>query len=187
MRAMVSSVSATAPSSRKPTTVAVTTGWAAPQSDRAATRAANNLAILSRPWESAPGVLRLPSGRFVRGRGLSRPLRDGPFPEFGLYLLSDMPPPVARDARWVRWPDFRLPVDRRDAPDALREAWRRAEGERWRSPVAVDGEDRDRAGLHRRVRRCVAAPGSGLRPRALRPASGRDAWQRRYVRRFSAP
>ena len=34
------------------------------------------------------------------------------------------------NARWVRWPDFRLPADRGDAQDALYEAWRRAVGER---------------------------------------------------------
>ncbi|WP_427174909.1 protein-tyrosine phosphatase family protein [Arthrobacter sp. 92] len=34
------------------------------------------------------------------------------------------------DARWLRWPDFRLPADKHDAVDALTEAWRRAETER---------------------------------------------------------
>lgn len=34
------------------------------------------------------------------------------------------------NARWVRWPDFRLPADRGDAQDALYVAWRRAAGER---------------------------------------------------------
>lgn len=34
------------------------------------------------------------------------------------------------DARWVRWPDFRLPKDRDDAKDALREAWLRSTTER---------------------------------------------------------
>ena len=37
------------------------------------------------------GVLRLPSGRLVRGRGLSRPLPEGPAPAFGLYLLGRDP------------------------------------------------------------------------------------------------
>lgn len=76
------------------------------------------------------GVLRLPSGRLVRGRGLSRPLPAGPGPDFALYPLICQPPPVPWEARWVRWPDFRLPPDRADAADALRQAWARAEAER---------------------------------------------------------
>jgi protein-tyrosine phosphatase len=81
-------------------------------------------------WESAAGVLRLPSGRLVRGRGLRRPLPAGQAPTFALYLLGRQPPPVPWEARWVRWPDFRLPSDRADAADALHQAWARAEAER---------------------------------------------------------
>ena len=78
-------------------------------------------------WEpSADGVLRLPSGRLVRGRGLRHPVPAGPEPTFGLYLLGQQPSPVPWEARWVRWPDFRLPSDRADAAGALREAWERA-------------------------------------------------------------
>ncbi len=76
------------------------------------------------------GVLRLPSGRLVRGRGLSRPLPEGPAPAFGLYLLSREPSAVSWEARWLRWPDFWLPCDRAAAGDALREAWARATAER---------------------------------------------------------
>ncbi|MFD1939526.1 MULTISPECIES: protein-tyrosine phosphatase family protein [Nonomuraea] len=76
------------------------------------------------------GVLRLPSGRLVRGRGLRRPLPEGPEPGFALYLLGHEPPPTAWEARWLRWPDFWLPSDRVSAGDALREAWARAETER---------------------------------------------------------
>ncbi len=76
------------------------------------------------------GVLRMPSGRLVRGRGLHRALPEAPFPEFGLYLLEGAPEPVSWPARWVRWPDFRLPANIADAGDALRDAWRRAAAER---------------------------------------------------------
>lgn len=82
-------------------------------------------------WEAAtPGVLLLPSGRLVRGRGLRRPLPEGTPPQFGLYLLRARPAPAPWDSRWIRWPDFRLPADRDDAQDALREAWCRSELER---------------------------------------------------------
>ncbi|WEV28420.1 protein-tyrosine phosphatase family protein [Streptomyces sp. 71268] len=82
-------------------------------------------------WEpAAAGVLRLPSGRLVRGRGLRHPLPDGPRPDFALYLRGRRPPPVAWEARWVRWPDFWLPKDRAAFGQALRQAWARAEAER---------------------------------------------------------
>jgi len=80
-------------------------------------------------WDGAAGVLRLPSGLRVRGRGLRRPLPEGPLPEFGVYLLG-RPPELPWESTWVRWPDFRLPSD----PDALRtalaEVHRRAATER---------------------------------------------------------
>ncbi|MEU0492005.1 protein phosphatase [Nocardiopsis sp. NPDC006139] len=63
----------------------------------------------------AAGVLRLPSGRLVRGRPLARPLPEGPVPDLGVYLFHKAPPPVPWESRWVRWPDFRLPAD----PEAL--------------------------------------------------------------------
>jgi hypothetical protein len=82
-------------------------------------------------WDpSAPGVLRLPSDRLVRGRGLSRPLPDGPRPAFGLYLLGQPPPEVPWESRWLRWPDFRLPAVKADVLPALTEAWQRAAVER---------------------------------------------------------
>jgi hypothetical protein len=63
-------------------------------------------------WDpAAPGVLLLPSGRLLRGRGLGRPEPQGPPPDFGLYLLGKPPPPTAWESRWLRWPDFRLPRD----------------------------------------------------------------------------
>src|SRR5664279_2878031 len=76
------------------------------------------------------GVLCLPSGRLVRGRGLRRPVPDGALPEFGLYLLGKPPARMPWDTRWLRWPDFRLPADQDDARDALGDTWCRAEDER---------------------------------------------------------
>jgi protein-tyrosine phosphatase len=82
-------------------------------------------------WEpEMAGVLRLPSGRLIRGRGLSRTLPAGPQPTFALYLLGREPAIVPWEARWLRWPDFGLPSDPAAAADALREALARARTER---------------------------------------------------------
>jgi hypothetical protein len=140
------------------------------------------------PWdENATGVLRLPSGRLLRGRGLRYPLAPGaPTPSYALYLLGRQPPEVSWEFRWLRWPDFRLPVDRVDARAALSEAWERAAGERvevacgggrGRTGTALaclavlDGVPADEAVAYVRAhydRRAVETP-----------------WQRRYVARFS--
>src|SRR5215471_14522451 len=80
------------------------------------------LACVIAAWEPAlAGVLRLPSGRLVRGRGLRRPLPAGLEPAFALYLLGRPPPRVPWEARWIRWPDFWLPADRAAAAAALHE------------------------------------------------------------------
>jgi protein-tyrosine phosphatase len=133
-------------------------------------------------------VLWLPSGRAVRGRGLRQPPPEGPLPEFALYLLGDTPPPVAWEARWVRWPDFRLPTDRHDAQDALREAWQRAEVER--VEVACDG-GRGRTGT---ALACMAVL-DGVPPsdavafvrEHYDPRAVETPWQKRYVARFPVP
>jgi len=74
-------------------------------------------------WDQdTPGVLRLPSGRLVRGRGLRNGLPPGQAPTFGVYLLGTKPDPVNWDSRWIRWPDFRLPADRDEARRIFAEA-----------------------------------------------------------------
>jgi len=126
----------------------------------------------------------LPSGRLVRGRGLSRPLPDGPEPALALYLLGRQPPPVAWESRWLRWPDFGLPSDRPAMVEALREAWARAETER--VEIACAG------GHGPPGRRWPASPystgaqrrGGRVRAGALLAPGRRDTWQRRFVGRF---
>ena len=81
-------------------------------------------------WAPAPGVVELPDGRRVRGRALRRPPPPGPTPTFGVYLLGQPPAPTAWEARWVPWPDFRLPRERAVALAALTEAYERAARER---------------------------------------------------------
>jgi protein-tyrosine phosphatase len=143
---------------------------------------------VSGAWDpAAPGVLRLPSGRLVRGRGLSRPLPDGVRPDFGLYLLGASPPPVAWESLWLRWPDFRLPADRAAVRPALTAAWQRAATER--VEVACAG-GRGRTGT---ALACLAIL-DGV-PAATAVAFVREHYsrhavetpaQRRYVARFTA-
>lgn len=139
-------------------------------------------------WEpSAPGVLRLPSGRLLRGRGLRRPTPDGPSPTFALYLLGSEAPAVRWESRWVRWQDFRLPRDHRDAAAALREAWLR--GDRDRVEIACTG-GRGRTGT---ALACIAVL-DGVPAREavayVRERYDRHAvetpWQHRYVTRFGS-
>ncbi len=81
-------------------------------------------------WPDGPGVVELPDGRRVRGRGLRHATAPDPAPDHGVYLLGRRPPATAWSSTWVRWPDLRLPSDRDAALAALREAHERATGER---------------------------------------------------------
>jgi hypothetical protein len=134
----------------------------------------------------APGVLRLPSGRLVRGRGLRRPLPGGPAPTYGLYLLGKRPPEVPWASDWLRWPDFRLPGSSSEARRLLTQAWERAASER--VEVACGG-GRGRTGT---ALACLAVLDGVPPERAVayvRAHYDRHAvetpWQRRYVRRFT--
>jgi protein-tyrosine phosphatase len=137
-------------------------------------------------WEpTAPGVLRLPSGRLVRGRALRRPVPPGPLPAFGLYLLGREPAPVAWEHRWLRWPDFRLPSDREAFAAALREAWERATTERVEIACA-GGQGRTGTALA-----CLAVLDGVPGPEAVgyvrahyAPRAVETPWQRRFVTRF---
>ncbi|MFF1465640.1 protein-tyrosine phosphatase family protein [Streptomyces sp. NPDC058330] len=135
--------------------------------------------------ESGAGVMRLPSGRLVRGRGLRRPLPDGPAPGYAVHLLGRRPPAVDWEARWLRWPDFRLPADRSEARRVLQEAWDRSARER--VEVACGG-GRGRTGT---ALACLAVLDGVPAERAVsyvrrhyHPGAVETPWQRRYVRRF---
>jgi hypothetical protein len=143
---------------------------------------------VSTTWDvDSAGVLRLPSGRLVRGRGLRRPLPPGPPPTFAVYLLGTPPPAVGWEARWLRWPDFWLPGDRAEARVVLTEAWDRAAHERVEVACA-GGHGRTGTALA-----CLAVLDGVPADRAVgyvREHYDRHAvetpWQRRYVRRFAA-
>ncbi|SDD84650.1 protein-tyrosine phosphatase family protein [Auraticoccus monumenti] len=81
-------------------------------------------------WGPESGVVELPDGRRVRATGLRRPRGDVPPPDLAVYLLGRDPQVRGWPYRWVRWRDFGVPAATEDALDALREAHRRAEGER---------------------------------------------------------
>src|SRR4051794_18465598 len=138
-------------------------------------------------WEpAAAGVLRLPSGRLVRGRGLRRPPPPGPDPQFGVYLLGAEPPPVGWASVWLRWPDFGLPADRGRAREGLAEAWRRSATERVEFACA-GGRGRTGPALAcLAVLDGVPAAAAVAFVRALYDRHAVETpWQRRYVRRFT--
>ncbi len=139
-------------------------------------------------WDtSAEGVLRLPSGRLVRGRGLARPLPDGPRPAFGVYLLGKQPPEVEWESRWLRWPDFGLPAERDKVGPVLAEAWRRSAAERVEVACA-GGHGRTGTALA-----CLAILDGVPNSEAVAfvrahydPHAVETPWQHRYVTRWQA-
>jgi protein-tyrosine phosphatase len=136
--------------------------------------------------EGTPGVVELPSGRRVRGRGLSRPLPEGPLPQFAVYLLGESPAPVEWAATWVRWPDFRLPADRTAARAVLVEAWQRSAQER--VEIACAG-GRGRTGTALACLAVLDGVPAGEAVAWVRARYDRKAvetpWQTRFVRRFA--
>ncbi|WP_330237938.1 protein-tyrosine phosphatase family protein [Streptomyces sp. NBC_00525] len=142
---------------------------------------------MSEGWGTTDGILRLPSGALVRGRGLRYPLPSGPVPSFAVHLLGKQPPPTPWETRWLPWPDFRLPRDRRQAREVLQEALERAGNER--VEVACGG-GRGRTGT---ALACMAVL-DGVPPdqavafvrRHYHPRAVETPWQRRFVLRFDA-
>ncbi|RKN40406.1 protein-tyrosine phosphatase family protein [Streptomyces hoynatensis] len=137
-------------------------------------------------WEPSDlGVLTLPSGRRVRGRGLRHPLPPGPAPDFGVYLLGKPPPATGWESRWLCWPDFRLPRDRARARELFAEALSRSGAER---VELACGGGRGRTGT---ALACLAVL-DGVPPAQAvayvrahyHPKAVETPWQRRYVRSF---
>jgi len=142
---------------------------------------------VSEPWNPGdPGILRLPSGRLIRGRALRRPLpAHAPTPTYAVYLLGRQPTQVPWQTDWLRWPDFRLPTDRVRARELLTGAWHRAATER--VEIACGG-GRGRTGT---ALACLAVLDGVPADEAVdfvRRHYDRRAvetpWQRRYVRRW---
>lgn len=127
------------------------------------------------PWDqSRPGVLRLPSGRLVRGRGLRRDTPEGG-PEFGLYLQTTPPPPMGgrragcggRTGAYLRTvPTY----GRRWSSCGTREGRTSRGGMQWWPRPYVHG-----VGLAGRPRRRSRGRRREARPPALQRAGGRDS------------
>jgi hypothetical protein len=134
-------------------------------------------------WEPGPGVLELPDGLRVRGRGL-RHGQPAMAADWSLVLVGKVPS-LEGPHRWVRWPDFSLPRDWRDARAAIEEARERAASERV-EVVCNGGKGRTGTALA-----CLATLG-GLSPkeavRYVRKNYDRHAvevpWQRLFIRSF---
>ena len=139
-------------------------------------------------WDpSGEGVLRLPSGRLVRGRGLRRPLPPGPVPTFAVYLSGKTPPHTPWESRWLRWPDFRLPGDHVLTKNVLAEAWERAVDARVEFAC---GGGRGRTGTALACLAVLDGVPAGQAVTFVRRHYDSHAvetpWQRRYVERFTA-
>lgn len=143
---------------------------------------------MSQGWTAGTeGVLVLPGGRAVRGRGIRAGVPEGALPEFGVYLSGRRPPDVPWESRWVRWPDFGLPSVPADARRDIVELWERAATER--VEVACGGG----VGRTGTALACLLVL-DGVPPdvaveqvrRDYRRRAVETPWQRRYVRRFAA-
>jgi protein-tyrosine phosphatase len=106
-------------------------------------------------------------------------------PTFGVYLLGDEPPEFGWEARWVRWPDFRLPVDPAYLKEVLLESLRRAGGERVEI-ACFGGHGRTGTALA-----CLAVLDGVPAGEAVayvreryHPRAVETPWQKRFVRRF---
>lgn len=139
-------------------------------------------------WADGPGVVVLPDGRRIRGRGLRHPHPGDAVPQLGVYLLARDPGPFDWDHRWVRWPDFRTPASTSDAIATLVEAYERSATER--IEIACGGG----FGRTGTALAAIAVLAGVPRDDAVAWVRGRydpravdTPWQRRWVRRLERP
>jgi len=138
------------------------------------------------PWRRAPGIVTLPNGISIRGRGLRYPPPPGQQPTRGLYLTGYPPPAQAWTSDWIRWPDFLVPLGWKEARSKLITAYAAAIQERLE--VACGG-GRGRTGT---ALACLAVL-AGLQPREAigfirmryHPGAVEVPWQGWFVHWFA--
>lgn len=142
-----------------------------------------------KPWPAElTGVVMLPSGRLVRGRGLrSGPVDAADAPDFGLYLTTQLHR-ESWQSQWIAWPDFRLPRVPSSALSALREAHDRSSTER--VEIACGGGT-GRTGTALAILARYDGVPADEAVAWVRAAYRRNAvetpWQRRFVREAQLP
>ncbi|CAM5393234.1 hypothetical protein SGRIM128S_09066 [Streptomyces griseomycini] len=143
---------------------------------------------MTEQWDDGtPGVVRLPSGRLVRGRGLRNGLPEGQEPTLAVYLTDRRPAAQPWESLWIRWRDFWLPSDPDDALRTLRLVHERGFGERV-EVACGGGAGRTGTAL---AAMCVM---EGMEPgqavdwvrRHYRSRAVEVPWQRRFIRRVHA-
>ncbi|MCP2635663.1 protein phosphatase [Microbacterium sp. HD4P20] len=136
-------------------------------------------------WNSdLTGVVTLPGGRLVRGRGLlgGAPEEEA-VPEYGLYLTAKPHAEDGWESGWVCWPDFRLPRSSDEAIAALKDAYERSAS--MRVEIACDGGTGRTGSAIAILARLAGVPREDAVPwvRAnYRPKAVETPWQRRFVR-----
>ena len=141
-------------------------------------------------WDAdLAGVVELPGGRRVRGRGLRATMPVGAaLPQFGVYLTARPHIEPGWESRWVQWPDFLLPRTASQAIDALGEAYERSAT--MRVEIACGGgTGRTGTGLALLARYAgVPAEDAVAWVRAhYRARAVETPWQRRFVERVVIP
>jgi hypothetical protein len=132
-------------------------------------------------WFPDEGVVQFPDGQRVRGRSLRRPEPKTLTPEFGVYLLTS-PPKVDWPMRWVRWPDFRLPSNKADVIDAVRDALGQA-SERRVEIACTGGRGRTGTALARMAVMCGIPRQQAVAwvRQHYHPGAVETPWQSRWV------
>ncbi len=137
------------------------------------------------PWADGPGVVELPDGRRIRGRGLRHAMPAGQTPQFAVYLLARDPGPFGWEHRWVRWPDFRTPSSTPDALAVLRDAHERSATERVEIACAGGiGRTGTALAAIAVLAGVPAAEAVTWARRAYNPRAAETPWQRRWVRQL---
>lgn len=133
--------------------------------------------------DSTDGLVVLPDGRRVRGRGLrSGPPMEDAVPELGIYLTGRRYAASAWPSVWIQWPDFGVPRHRSEALAVLRHAYRRAAEQRVEIACGAGvGRTGTAIALLARMAGVPAAEAVGWARTHYRARAAETPWQRRFV------